>query len=339
MIREPSDVAVDHQEHHVDQEGEGLARDGDPIPGPRHKSCSVVHGNHQDGKYGGAKSIKVAGVQNGHVPKHQKHDISDHARVHRCGQQHFDQLHGIEVEAFAAADVEPGICQHLVLRDILVEDAGGDDGRGQHEVVRGAHHVLKQTLACVSREKGVVEHQKHQHRVLPKAVDHKFACATIVPAPVHQHQSHQIPELRDGEVRRVHCLPPLAPGDAHADLGLLKHRHIVGAVAYGQGHRCRHHPSPDNPHNLRFLRRRHSTSNNHGADRGNLKEDLLVDSLRRAIPGVEWHPQDFLQRAARDDQRHREALLSRLCCLPLRGGHPGLERCVDVQNEDGHLRA
>ena len=48
-------------------------------------------------------------------------------------------------------------------------------------------------------------------------------------------QPFQEPKLRNREVARVHRLPSFFPADAHANLGFLNHRHVVGAVANGQG--------------------------------------------------------------------------------------------------------
>ena len=52
---------------------------------------------------------------------------------------------------------------------------------------------------------------------------------------VRARRSHlQIAELRHGEVGGVDGLAAFFAADAHADLGLLDHRHVVGPVADGQ---------------------------------------------------------------------------------------------------------
>ncbi|KAH6605615.1 hypothetical protein Trco_004768 [Trichoderma cornu-damae] len=76
-------------------------------------------------------------------------------------------------------------------------------------------------------------HNGNWHRSV-KQVKHQDAA--IRPASVHKHQALQEPELRDGVVGRHGGLPALDTGNAHADIGLLDHGDVVGAVTNGQGH-------------------------------------------------------------------------------------------------------
>ena len=56
----------------------------------------------------------------------------------------------------------------------------------------------------------------------------------IIPSPVDKQQPGEEPELGDGKVGRVCGLQPLVSGDADADVGLLDHGDVVGAVADGE---------------------------------------------------------------------------------------------------------
>ena len=68
--------------------------------------------------------------------------------------------------------------------------------------------------------------------------------ANVVVASVLQHQQPQVLELSNGIVGRVDRLHALLAFDAHANVRLLDHGHVVGAIANGQRARLGH-PSLD----------------------------------------------------------------------------------------------
>lgn len=73
-----------------------------------------------------------------------------------------------------------------------------------------------------------------------------------------QHQAGQEAELADGVVRAHDRLPALLTSDTHADVRLLNHGDIVGAVSDGKCHDIQ--PVLDQTHNGRLLRGRHTTA-------------------------------------------------------------------------------
>ena len=78
----------------------------------------------------------------------------------------------------------------------------------------------------------------------------------ITPSPVDKQQPGEEPELGDGKVGRVCGLQPLVSGDADADVGLLDHGDVVGAVADGQRDLMANSAFLHHLHYLRLLHRR-----------------------------------------------------------------------------------
>ena len=78
----------------------------------------------------------------------------------------------------------------------------------------------------------------------------------IIPSPVDKQQPGEEPELGDGKVGRVCCLQPLVAGYADADVGLLDHGDVVGAVADGQRDLVANSAFLHHLHYLRLLHRR-----------------------------------------------------------------------------------
>mmetsp|Transcript_3974 Transcript_3974/g.11312 ORF Transcript_3974/g.11312 Transcript_3974/m.11312 type:complete len:311 (+) Transcript_3974:1725-2657(+) len=96
---------------------------------------------------------------------------------------------------------------------------------------------------------------------------------------MHQQQRAQEPELRNRKVGRHHSLHALLARDADADVRLLDHADVVGAVADRQRHVA---VRLDERSHLRLLQRRHAAADARLALERRLQEDGR-DSLRQRV--------------------------------------------------------
>lgn len=77
---------------------------------------------------------------------------------------------------------------------------------------------------------------ERERDVLVEKVPEELAHPVVRPSAVDQQQPLQEPELSQRIVGRQRRLVTLLPGNAHPNVRLLDHRHVVGAVADGQRH-------------------------------------------------------------------------------------------------------
>ena len=77
----------------------------------------------------------------------------------------------------------------------------------------------------------------------------------VVPKPVDEQQPLQEGELGDRVVGTSNRLHPLVARHADADVRLLDHRHVVGAVADRERDRLRHHVRLHQPDDVGLLHR------------------------------------------------------------------------------------
>ena len=87
--------------------------------------------------------------------------------------------------------------------------------------------------------------------ILVEEVVDDFCDPDIIVPAVDQHQFSQHLELSYCEIADLHCSPALVAEEADADIGLLDHVAVVGAVADGQCYFVP--PRSHQTHHLRFL--------------------------------------------------------------------------------------
>ncbi|KAJ2864202.1 hypothetical protein GGH94_003066 [Coemansia aciculifera] len=182
-------------------------------------------------------------------------------------------------------------------RQVLVKHAQGAGGqrRVQH-VVEHDQRVVEEVGDRPLAEELEPEERHGEDDVLVEEVEHHRRDAQVRPAAVHEQELLQEPELRDRVVGRHDGLQPLLAADANADVGLLDHADVVGAVADGQAQRAQ--AVLDEPHDQRLLQRRHAAAQ-HG-----LAPHRQVQQQRRQV-----RLQRVLKRVPVDDQPQRRLAL------------------------------
>eukprot|EP00968_Pinguiococcus_pyrenoidosus_P006973 scaffold462_cov195-Pinguiococcus_pyrenoidosus.AAC.43 len=186
----------------------------------------------------------------------QEWDAVDEDAVQNGGSHPLQNLAHVHVHVLAAHHVELGVCERVVRRHVLLEDAHRDDRQRREEVVATVQPLVEDRRSRVAAGQVEEEQRHHQHEVFVETVQNHHRHAPIVPSPVHQQQALQVAELRDGEVAGVHSLLTFQAGDAHAHLRLLNHGHVVRSVADRQGHRRGRHVALDHLDKQRLLLRR-----------------------------------------------------------------------------------
>ena len=113
-----------------------------------------------------------------------------------------------------------------------------------------------------------------QRHVLVKGVEDRLAHALVAPGAVDEEQLPEVPELGHRHVGAPRRLEALDAADAHADVGGLDHRHVVGAVADGEEDRLLL-VLLDQLHHQRLLHGRDAAADDGLAHDGKVEEQLL----------------------------------------------------------------
>ena len=94
--------------------------------------------------------------------------------------------------------------------------------------------VVEGPWECAFSEE--VEDDEGDDDIFPAEEDEEVGEAIVEPPPVVQHQPVQKPELSKTEITHHCCRVTLFSNDAHADLRLLDHTHVVAAITDTQHH-------------------------------------------------------------------------------------------------------
>ena len=201
-----------------------------------HEGDPIVHVDDQAGVADCAERVVVPLPAHVQMGEGQEGQPVERRGVHHGRPEHADHLPDVQVLAFAADHVQLRVRAGDFLLDVLVQAAYGEDRQGAERVERQPHPVLEEGRARVARDPRVVHDHEDLNHVPPERKQRVGAGAAVVPPAVNEEELLQILELPDREVRVVHRLAPLAARYPDANLRLLDHGHVVGAVAYRQGH-------------------------------------------------------------------------------------------------------
>jgi hypothetical protein len=72
-----------------------------------------------------------------------------------------------------------------------------------------------------------------EDKVLIEEVLQKAAHSDISPAAVNKQEALKEPKLRNAVIRRQNGLPPFKPADANANVRVLYHADVIGAIPKG----------------------------------------------------------------------------------------------------------
>mmetsp|Transcript_16967 Transcript_16967/g.39554 ORF Transcript_16967/g.39554 Transcript_16967/m.39554 type:complete len:347 (+) Transcript_16967:1338-2378(+) len=272
---------IDAKVQAVAQQRCKLQQDVGQVPSSGEMRCAIIHTADQHGVQNSVytpiviylveqEARSATGV---HSPYDAGVDNRMDQRCHHCPS--------IEITPLVPQSIQVRVAQSNLLTDISVEDARADDWNGAQTVKGYSQFVLKERSPGVCSLIGVETHQEGLHSVPPEGEQDHLGHPSIVPVAMHQHQPLQVLELRDCEVTSHRCLATLSAIDAHSDLGLLYHRHIICSVT-----NCQRHRSPGwcarqsrdldvvshQCDHLCLLQRRYPTSNDYLAIGGHTKE-------------------------------------------------------------------
>ena len=110
-----------------------------------------------------------------------------------------------------------------------------------------------------------VEELNHYREVMRLILERQLTPTADLKDPYIHALNGQVRKAADGIVARLHRLHPLVAVDTTAHACLVKHRHIVGAVADGEGERRGRLGAMHHRHHLRLLTRRDAAGDHRAA--------------------------------------------------------------------------
>ncbi|RDA96026.1 hypothetical protein CP533_5785 [Ophiocordyceps camponoti-saundersi (nom. inval.)] len=210
---------------------EGRVVDGVQEGYPREPAAG---GDEEAGQDGGWLVTLVAGPGRDHAVAC-PHAVPD--------RQALDDGHGHPAQVLGHVESQPALAVDVKLRhdeqrlgaQILLQDAHADGAEaGEERVEDGQAHPVVQRGAAVAVASLVYGRRQIEEHLLPKGAEDELGRPHVVPPTVDEDEPLKEAELGDGVVGHARRLETLLAGDADADVALLDHGEVVGAVADGQ---------------------------------------------------------------------------------------------------------
>mmetsp|Transcript_57637 Transcript_57637/g.153514 ORF Transcript_57637/g.153514 Transcript_57637/m.153514 type:complete len:292 (+) Transcript_57637:1293-2168(+) len=267
---------VNHQVHHVQDEGQQKGSNYIGVPSDCHEQNPVIHVNQKASEDSGPKCVVVSRIVDVHAWKSGTCQQEQDDGVHHCDHQVERSLSPVQVFTLAAPRVEQGVLEDDLFRNILVEATSCHDGKRAEEIERQPDPIFEQGRAREARHNGVHGYHHHLYSVSPEGVQGKLGHAFVVPATMYQQETCEIPELTYGKVGVVYCLKTFTTSHAHSNLRFLNHRHVIRTIANGHRHRCRLDAPTDQTDHLSLLQRRNSACDDDIARHRDFVQELLL---------------------------------------------------------------
>ena len=109
----------------------------------------------------------------------------------------------------------------------------------EENIVEADGPPLEEDLARPSRVECKPQLHDVQCDVLVEGIKDEAAHSVVIGSTVNKQKSPQVTELADRVVGGASSLHSFHSGDAHSDVGLLKHGHVISAVTNGQSYALR----------------------------------------------------------------------------------------------------
>mmetsp|Transcript_32963 Transcript_32963/g.77844 ORF Transcript_32963/g.77844 Transcript_32963/m.77844 type:complete len:254 (-) Transcript_32963:730-1491(-) len=154
-----------------------------------------------------------------------------------------------------------GVLLDVVLFKIPIEHSDAENGEEANKTKTGHHPLIENRRSTKQRFVVVQNQKKRDDGILVKCIQNNHRCAQEIPSAVVQNEVFEESELPDGKVGSIHSLLPFLSGDSNSAMGRLDHSNIVSTVSDRQRYRFGTDVVSNHLHELRFLARRNSTSN------------------------------------------------------------------------------